>query len=179
MSTAVVIHGHPFPRRSRAGRVLLDAIESLPNVSVRSLYDLYPDFAIDAERERAELVQASVVVWQCPFQWYGVPALVQLWFEKVLEHGFAYGEGGDALCGKPVLWVTTTGTAASAYTAGGMHRHPFAAFVHPVEQTARFCGLDWQEPIVVHDAHGLSRADLDAFAVRYKERVSELLAKAS
>src|SRR5215471_9727724 len=91
--STVVLFAHPYPDRSRAGRLLLDAVRDLPRLSVRSLYALYPDFAIDVEAEQAALAEADVVVWQAPLFWYSVPALLHLWIEKVLAHGWAYGGG--------------------------------------------------------------------------------------
>lgn len=174
MTHTLVIHAHPYPRRSRAGRALLSAITSLPQIEIRSLYDLYPDFAIDVPSEQAALRQAKVIVWQSPFYWYGVPALLSLWFEKVLTSGFAYGPDADVLCGKPLLWVTTTGTASAAYRTTGMHQHAFEAFLPPIEQTARFCGMRWEPPLVVHDAHQISDAELSGHARAYRSRLEQL-----
>src|SRR4051812_17901033 len=141
MPRVLVIHAHPYPHRSRAGRTLLTAIEDLPDLTIRSLYDRYPDYAIDVESEQAALREADVIVWQAPFYWYGVPSLLNLWFEKVLVDGFAYGHDGTALCSKPLQWVTTTGTPLAAYCTAGMHHQPFEAFIPPIEETARFCGM--------------------------------------
>jgi glutathione-regulated potassium-efflux system ancillary protein KefF len=174
MTHTLVIHAHPYPRWSRAGRALLSAITSLPQIEIRSLYDLYPDFAIDVPSEQAALRQATVIVWQSPFYWYGVPALLSLWFEKVLTSGFAYGPDADVLCGKPLLWVTTTGTASAAYRTTGMHQHDFKEFVPPIEQTARFCGMRWEPPLVVYDAHEISDAELSGHARTYRSRLEEL-----
>lgn len=154
---------------------MLDAVRALSGVSVRELYGLYPDFAIDVEAEQAALLEADTIVWQCPFYWYGAPALLNLWFEKVLAHGWAYGSGGTALLGKRVLWVTTTGAPLSAYAPGEMHGQPFEAFVPAMEQTARFCGMEWEEPLVVHAAHRISSAELSERATRYRARLSGLL----
>ena len=52
-----------------------------------------------------------------------MPALLHLWIEKVLAHGWAYGAGGDAVRGKTTLWVATTGAPVSAYAPGEMHGH--------------------------------------------------------
>jgi glutathione-regulated potassium-efflux system ancillary protein KefF len=177
-NTIVVIHAHPYPRRSRAGRALLEAVESLPDVEIRSLYDRYPDFAIDVASEQLALREAAVVAWQCPFYWYGIPALLTLWFEKVLTHGFAHGEGGDALRGKPLQWVTTTGTPISAYRAAGMHHHDFEAFIPPIEETARFCGMRWEKPLVVHAAHQIDDATLADHAKDYRARLETLAREA-
>mgnify|MGYP001080288297 CR=1 FL=1 len=169
-ATVVVVHAHPYPRRSRANRVLLAAVKDVPGVAVTSLYDRYPDFAIDVDAEQAALRAARAVVWQSPFYWYGVPALLQHWFEKVLEEGFAHGPGGDALAGKPLLWVTTTGTAWDWYGP----EHSFEAFTRPIEQTARFCKMRWEEPIVVHGADTIDDAALAAHAKTYRDRVAAL-----
>jgi glutathione-regulated potassium-efflux system ancillary protein KefF len=172
----LVLQAHPYPDRSRANRALGRAIEGLSGVQVRSLYDLYPDFAIDVEAEQGALSACSVVVWQHPIYWYTVPALLKLWFEKVLTAGWAYGQGGRALAGKRCLWVTTTGADESGYSATGMHEHPFESFVPVVSQTAKFCGMIWLEPIIVHGAHLVSPGALDAAGARYRARLEALLA---
>src|SRR5688572_32930914 len=105
----LLVHAHPYPGRSRAGSVLLEAVRDLPGLELHMLYDRYPDFAIDVEAEQEALGRARVVVWQHPLYWYSVPPLLKLWFDKVLTLGWAYGPGGTALHGKTVQWVVTTG----------------------------------------------------------------------
>lgn len=175
MGHVVVIYAHPYPDRSRANRALFDAVRTLHGVDARPIYDLYPDFAIDAELEQAAVARADTIVWQHPIYWYTVPALLKLWWEKVLCHGWAYGAGGTALVGKRCLWVATTGGDEHAYGEGGMHVHPFATYEPVVRQTARFCGMQWLDPLVLHGAHRVSEVDLFAFAGRYRERLMSLL----
>ena len=170
----VVILAHPYPDRSEANRVLARSIEGLSGVEVRSLYDLYPDFAIDAPAEREALAGASVVVWQHPIYWYSVPALLKLWFEKVLTPGWAWGPGGDALHGKRCLWVVTTGGDGQDYLPSGIHGHAFEAFIPAVRQTAEFCGMEWLEPLIVHEARQLGPAELAAWGARYRGRLAAL-----
>ncbi len=165
-----LIYAHPHPRRSRAGAALLGAVADLPRLAVRSLYDLYPDFAIDAAAEQAALSASRLVIWQHPVYWYGVPALLKLWFETVLTAGWAY-EGGRALADKDCLWVCTTGAPFEAYAADHEHGHPFAAFEPAVRQTARYCGMHWLDPLVVHGAGRSAQADLAAAARAYRTRL--------
>jgi glutathione-regulated potassium-efflux system ancillary protein KefF len=89
----------------------------------------------------------------------------------VLAHGWAYGEGGTMLRGKDCLWVATTGGPSEWYAPDGPHAHPFAAFAPHVRQTARFCGMNWLEPIVVHGAHRVGDDALAASARAYRERL--------
>lgn len=171
----VLIFAHPYPDRSRANRVLLDAVRDMPGLAVRSLYDLYPGFEIDIEAEQNALAAAHIIVWQHPMYWYSVPGLLKHWFDKVLARGWAYGEGGTALRGKRCLWVTTTGGDHQAFDRSGMHAHPLAAFVPPIEQTARFCGMEWLPPLVVHGAHKVSEAELHVQGTAYRGRLEQLL----
>jgi glutathione-regulated potassium-efflux system ancillary protein KefF len=156
------------------GRALAEAAAGLEQVEVRPLYSLYPDFWIDVAAEQSALLGATAIVWQSPIFWYSVPALLTLWFEKVLARGWAYGKGGHALRGKTCLWVTTTGAEESAYAKEEMHGFPFESFVPPIEQTARFCGMTWTPPMVVHGSAHMADDKLETIARRYRGRLQEL-----
>jgi glutathione-regulated potassium-efflux system ancillary protein KefF len=170
----LLVYAHPHHERSVANRALLDAVRGVPGLTLHALYDRYPDFSIDVAREQALLSQAQAVVWQHPLYWYTAPALLKLWFEVVLTRGWAYGDGGTALAGKRCLWVTTVGAPDAAYDAEGVHGHPLTTFGSVIAQTARFCGMQWDEPIVVHDAHHVGEAALQAQAKRYRARLRGL-----
>jgi glutathione-regulated potassium-efflux system ancillary protein KefF len=107
--------------------------------------------------------------------WYSVPGLLKHWFDKVLLRGWAYGEGGTALRGKRCLWVATTGGDEVAYSDRGMHQRAFDAYRPVIEQTAVFCGMRWETPLVVHGVHGLVDAELDAAAREYRARLEKLV----
>ncbi len=124
------------------------------------------------DAEQQALAGAHLVVWMHPVFWYSVPALMHLWFEKVLAYGWAYGEGGTALAGKRCLWVPTTGGDEDAYTTTGMHGHPFASFAPAIEQTARFCGMQWDPPHVLHGASAVDDRALAAHAATLVERLA-------
>jgi glutathione-regulated potassium-efflux system ancillary protein KefF len=169
-----LVFAHPYPDRSRANRVLLDAIHDLPGIEVRSLYDLYPDFDVDVEVEQAALARADALVLQHPMYWYSVPGLLKHWLDKVLVRGFAYGRGGDALRDKRWLWAFTTGGDEAAFQPSGVHRRPLRDFQPPIEQTARFCGMRWEAPFPVLGAHRLDDAQLRERARAYRARLVEL-----
>lgn len=167
----LVLTAHPYPQHSRAGKALLAAVHDLPGVEVRSLYDLYPDFDIDVAGEQAALTRADLVVWLHPLYWYSVPAMLKHWFDVVLARGWAYGAGGSALHDKHCLWVATTGGDAAAYSPEGMHRQPFEAFMPAIEQTARFCGMHWTPPLIVHGAYQIADAELARAAEQFRMRL--------
>lgn len=167
----LAILAHPYPRMSRACAALAGAARTVPGLELRSLYERYPDFDIDARAEQEALEAAGLVVWLHPMHWYGMPGLLKVWMDAVLVKGWAFGEGGTALAGKDCLWAVTTGGDEHAFSPEGRHRRPFADFVAPVEQTARFCGMNWLEPFAVHGAHLVDDGALAASAERFRERL--------
>ena len=173
----LVILAHPYIEHSRANRALAKELKGLDGVEVNDLYQRYPDFDIDVEAEQRALSRCDTMVWQHPMYWYSVPGLLKHWFDKVLARGWAYGEGGTALRGKRCLWVVTTGGDETAFRPEGMHAFPFPAFVPHVEQTARFCGMEWLEPLVLHGSHRVSSHELHEFARSYRTRIELLMEK--
>jgi glutathione-regulated potassium-efflux system ancillary protein KefF len=173
--TVALIYAHPYAERSLANRELLAALDGLAFVDQRPLYDLYPDFDIDADAERARLEAVDLIVLQHPVFWYSMPALLKQWIDEVFAVGWAFGEGGDKLAGKSLQWVVTTGADFKAYAPDGPHGHAFDVFHAPMRQTARFCGMHWLEPIVVHDAHA-DQAAVRTAGQRYRQRLIDLSA---
>jgi len=144
----LVIHAHPYPRTSRAGAALLDAIRDVPALEVRSLYELYPDFDIDVAAEQAALERADVLVLMHPLYWYAVPAMLKHWIDAVLFEDWVHAERDTAkLKGKRCQWIVTTG-AEESYGPG--------APTPVIEQIARACGMKWLEPFIVGSAERLS-----------------------
>jgi len=168
----LVLVAHPELEQSRANRRLIDAARALQQggsgrVAVRDLYALYPDYLIDVDAEQAALAAARLVVWQHPVRWYGMPPLLKLWCDDVLAFGWAYGPGGDALRGKDVWLVASTGGADDSYRPDGYNRYFFDAFLPPYEQTAALCGMRFLPPLLLHGAHKASEAELAAHAEHY------------
>ncbi len=176
MSRVLILLAHPALHKSRVNRHLLDAVRDLDGVTVRDLYEEYPDLHLDVDREQCLLGEHDVIVWQHPFFWYSCPALLKEWLDLVLEYGFAYGEGGDALRGKRVLTAITTGGPQESYGADGLNRYTIAQLLAPFEQTARLCGMEYLEPFVVHGTHSLSQDAIAAHVAAYRGRIATLCA---
>lgn len=172
---ALLVYAHPYPDRSRANHALVAAVSDLPGLLLHSLYERYPDFDIDVSREQELLTEHDLIILQHPMYWYSVPGLLKHWFDKVLLRGWAYGGGAQALRNKRCLWVCTTGGDTAAFTPEGMHAFAFESFVPAIEQTARFCGMQWIEPTIVHAAHRVSQAELDRAALDYRKKLQNLM----
>ena len=171
----LVIYAHPAPHRSPVHRRLAETARALPGVELCDLYECYPDFDIDGERERARLAAARLLVFLHPFRWYCMPSLVKEWMDVVLQPGLAYNAdnhpGECALRGKSLWLVTTTGSGPDAYRPGGLHGRPFSDFLAPYEATAALCGMDWIAPLVMHGAAQASPDAVEAHAAEFRHRL--------
>lgn len=167
----VIVLAHPKREMSRVGQALARTAAAQPNVQLRDLYALYPDYFIDVAAEQAALEPAQLVVWLHPIQWYGMPALMKLWVDEVFTYGWAYGTGA-ALAGKDLWLVTSTGGSADSYHPSRYNRYFFDAFMPPYDQTAALAGMRFIPPLVQHGAHRASDAELAAQARLFGERLA-------
>jgi glutathione-regulated potassium-efflux system ancillary protein KefG len=152
MRRILVLFAHPVLERSRVNRRLMEGVRDLDGVTIHDLYEQYPTLAIDVAREQALVDQHDVLVLQHPFYWYSAPAIVKEWLDLVLEHGWAYGKGGDALRGKLMFNAISTGGVEDAYRREGYNRFTIRELLAPFDQTAHLCGMKYLAPFVVHAA---------------------------
>jgi len=169
-----ILFFHPLAYRSRVNRVLLNSVKDLDGVTIRDMYDLYPDSYIDVKAEQQVLLDHDLFIWQHPFYWYSSPSLLKEWIDLVLEHGFAYGSTGRALLGKEVLTAITTGGRQEAYVPDGNHRFSIRQLLAPFEQTVHLCHMEYLPPFVVHGTHLLEQKDIVQAGSLYRKLIQIL-----
>ncbi len=150
MARVIVYYAHPGHKHSHVNRVMARAARGIEGITFVDLYEEYPRFGIDCDREQERLLNHDVIVFQFPMFWYSTPSLIKEWEDIVLEHGFAYGAGGDRLEGKRMLLCITAAGSADAYTVDGYQHFPIRTFLTPLEQTARLCNMSFAPPYVLY-----------------------------
>ena len=174
MKRIQILFAHPALEKSRVNRVLIQAVQDLPGVTFRDLYEEYPDFDVDVPREQALFAEHDIIILQHPFFWYSTPSLIKEWEDLVLTHGWAYGSEAKALVGKCAMSVITTGGREDAYQADGYNRFTMRQFLAPIEQTFRLCGMEYLPPYVVHATLRMTPERLQAHADDYRRLVEAL-----
>ena len=143
MKNVVIVCGHPDLKISLANKTILEEIAAqCPQVEIRKLCELYPDYKFDIKAEQAALEKADVIIFQYPMHWYGVPGLLKLYIDKVMEHGWAYGSKGTALEGKSFIASLTTGVHEAGFTAEGFVGCTVEDLIFPVAKFAGMCKMD-------------------------------------
>lgn len=174
MRKILVLFAHPKFEHSDANYALIEAIQTLENVQVRDLYELYPDFNINIQYEQEALFESEVIIWHHPLYWYSCPPLLKQWIDLVLEFGWAYGPGGIFLKNKYVFNAITSGGVKEAYSSLGKNRFSMEEFLRPFEQTAYLCNMRYLPYFHVGGTHRISPQELDGIATVYRDLILDL-----
>jgi len=161
----LILFAHPLFEKSRIHKTLTDNIPE--EVTFHDLYEEYPEFNIDVEREKQLLLSHDLIIWQHPIYWYSCPAILKQWIDMVLEVGWAYGPGGLALKGKSILQVISTGGAKTTYQAEGFHHNTIHEFLTPFIRTAQLCNMKYLPPFVAHGSHRIHEDELEEVGKNY------------
>lgn len=159
MARVIVYYAHPGHKHSHVNRDMMAAARAIEGVTFVDLYAEYPRHNINIDKEQERLVNHDVIVFQFPLFWYSTPSLIKEWEDLVLEYGFAYGTGGDALAGKSMMLAITTAGPEEAYQPEGYQHYPLETFLTPLEQTARLCKMAYLPPYVLHAALRAAKED--------------------
>lgn len=168
MANILILFAHPRLENSRINRFLIDCIPAHANITFCDLYEQYPDFNIPVQLEKELLLRHDVIVWMHPLYWYSSPPLLKQWIDMVLEFGWAYGPGGQALSGKYVFNAISTGGGTAAYRADGNNKYTLNEFLRPFEQTARLCKMLYLPPFAVQGTHRLPYEELESVGITFQ-----------
>lgn len=152
MARVIVYYAHPGHRFSHVNAALFEAARDVDGITVVDLYSVYPRFDIRIDDEQQRLRDHDVIVFQHPLFWYSTPSLIKEWLDLVLEHGFAYGAGGEELHGKSLLQAISAAGPEDAYSATGYQHFELRQFLTPMEQTAQLCGMRYLAPYPIFGA---------------------------
>jgi len=116
----------------------------------------------DVRREHDRLLRADVLILQFPLWWYGMPAILKGWVDRVWACGMAYGVGehsdthwGDrfgegCFAGKRAMLVVTAGGWESHYGPRGVNG-PIDDLLFPIQHGVLFYpGFAVLPPFVVY-----------------------------
>ncbi|AZM46716.1 NADPH:quinone reductase [Streptomyces sp. WAC 06738] len=139
-----------------------------------------PDIAAEHEK----LAWADALVVHFPLWWFGPPAILKGWFDRVLVQGLAskvkdaagrtrrYGDGG--LAGRRALVVTSVGAREASFGPRGIHGHVDEVLWPLHHGTFFYTGMAPLPPFVVYGADRLTREEYPRVAAGLAERLRDL-----
>ncbi len=151
MKNIVVISGHPDLDNSTANKTIVGVLEQENNFKISKLMDAYSDYQIDVDKEIQNLLNADVIVLQFPFHWYGVPAILKMWIDRITTP-LVYGPHKGGLKGKSFLLSTTTGGPLESYQSSGYNKYTMKELLLPLLKLGDSLEMNILEPQVLHSA---------------------------
>jgi NAD(P)H dehydrogenase (quinone) len=137
----------------------------------------------DIRAEQEKLARADTVVLRFPLWWYGMPAVLKGWFDRVFVKGFAYGVadpehpgrtlryGQGLLAGKRALVVVTAGSPEPALGPRGVNGQLDHVLFPLPHGTLWYTGMTVLPPVAVYGADRLTPRQYEEAAALLRERV--------
>ncbi|MEV2253843.1 NAD(P)H oxidoreductase [Streptomyces sp. NPDC050147] len=121
---------------------------------------------VRAHMRRVEAADTIVVVF--PLWWFGLPAIVKGWIDRVWNYGFAYGHSTPRLRGKRMLWLALVSYEEEQFLELGWDEVVGRTLRDGI---SRFCGIENARVHFVYDslkvgAGALKEADVALEAVK-------------
>lgn len=180
LNKTLVLYAHPYHEHSQTNVRLIEAYKNLDNITFRDLYEEYPDFHIQAFKERKALKNYSTIIFHMPLIWFGMPPLLKLWIDEVFDFRWIANENIDnPLCGKDAYIVVSTGGTAHAYSDEGIYKYNLNTYMTTLKECIRINNMNLKEMMVVYNADNLSEFELEQHLQKLKNISQQLCTKES
>jgi NAD(P)H dehydrogenase (quinone) len=135
--------------------------------------------------EQDKLRWAHAVVVQFPLWWYGMPAILKGWFDRVFVKGFGYGVtdpdtgrtrryGDGTLAGRRALAVVTAGGQAPSLGPRGINGELTETLFGLLHGTFFYTGMQVLPPLLLDGANRVSGRRYDAMRAELADRLRSL-----
>ena len=135
-------------------------------------------FAAEIAAEQEKVIWADLVIFQFPMWWFGMPAILKGWVDRVFARGFAYIAGRKydtgLLGGRLAMVSTTTGTSAETYAPSGIDGD-INHILWPIHNGIfRYTGFEVLPPHVVYMPGKVSALQRSAYLNSYRRRLLDI-----
>lgn len=139
-------------------------------------------FAADVAAEMERLFWCDALILQFPLWWFGMPAILKGWVDRVFAMGLTYGNGRwfdrGVFSGKRAVCSLTTGGPAHSYTARG-RQGELRLLLFPVHHgMLRFTGFDVLPPNTVYGPARMTPEERESALGEWRKRVRGLFDEA-
>lgn len=170
--------GRDFPQRDPSERLVYNAASRDAFINGTQAPE------ITAEQEK--LMWADAVIMQFPLWWYGMPAILKGWVDRVYARRFAYGVGNKGytrfgegnLKGKRAMLAVTAGPEQEHYAPRAVHGFIDDLLFPITHGILYYPGMDVLPSCVFFKAAAVPPDGFDAVAAQYRARLETLFTAA-
>lgn len=166
------------PVSSRANFTTVKDAEYLKPQIEESYASEVGGFAPEIEAELRKVEACDLLILQFPLWWFGLPAILKGWVDRVMAMGRAYGYGHiyetGKFRGKRAMLSLTTGGPADAYMKGGFNGD-IHAILRPIQRgVLRFLGFEVLAPQIHYGPVRVDDATRQDWLADYAARLNAI-----
>jgi len=163
LNKTLVIFAHPYFEHSKANIRLIQAYQNIEHVTVRDLYEEYPDFNIAAFKERKRLMVYDTIIFHFPMIWFGMPPLLKLWIDEVFDMKWVSEQDSSPVNGKKAYIVLTAGGSQTAFSPDGIYENPAEDYIKTLVQSLKINNISVEQVITIYNSDKLSQQELNDY----------------
>lgn len=186
----LIIYAHPNPTSfnaalrdlalrvlSQAGHsILLSDLYTMRFNPVLSAQELQGDLR-EIQSEIEKVRRADLLLFQFPDWWYGMPAIMKGWIDRVFAYGFAYDDehsfDNGLLKGKKAMLSLTVGAREDYFREAP--QRDLMRVLEPIHYGIfAYCGMEVLPPFIAYGPGEMSEAERQATLEAFRERLQKL-----
>jgi glutathione-regulated potassium-efflux system ancillary protein KefG len=173
MKKTLVVVGHPNIENSIFNKAMVENIKDIKSVTVH-----YAKADINVEQEQKLFLEHDNIVFQYPYQWYGMPGMLKTYLDKVFSYGFAFGTDYKLANKKGMIAITTAGLK-EYYQPDGLNKYTIEDLTKNMERTFEYTKMIPQKIFVIHGAKaeefgGIKQDDFNKKLQEYRATIISL-----
>lgn len=135
-------------------------------------------FSDEIETEIAKMEWCDLMIWQFPLWWFGLPAVLKGWVDRIFAQSRCYSHArifeNGVFKGKKAMLSTSTGASIEAFRTGGLAGDPIK-ILSPIHRGIfRFTGYDVLMPHIVHAPERMTEEARKYELSRYSKRLQRI-----
>lgn len=141
-------------------------------------------FVRELKEEMEKFLWCDTLIFNFPLWWFGLPAILKGWVDRVFAMGFAYGAGkgvydNGAFKDKTAFICLTTGGPQQAYGASGKNGE-LDTILYPIQHGMfYFVGMQVKPAFVSFSPARISEEERQTELLRYKNYLSSVSSEKS
>lgn len=169
----LMILAHPDFKNSIANKTISESLAvRVPDIEIRNIYNLYPDYQIDVDAEQQALLRHKLIILQYPMYWFNMPAILKNWFDQVFTYQFAYGSLGNKLKDKKLLVSMTVGQPEINFQKE--NHFLIDDFLQSVKQSAEYTQMNYLGYTALYGISPVSGIAKNAIAAKAEQHSGSL-----
>lgn len=176
MKTLIIL-AHPNLANSRINKVLVQSIENEPSITVRDLYQLYPDFKIDTQKELEFLKTHDKLIYQFPLYNYGSPALLKEYQDAIFIAASSSDIATISLeifANKVFGIFTSAGGPKEAYKTEGRYKKDIDDILVPFYLGAEYVKMKHKPAFCTYNVSQITDEEIKLATQDYKNAIKNL-----